>query len=123
MEHTHKHTAALLSAQAEWDIATNAYSRHAGAMEWEAFLLAKQKVQRLRERHQASHDLTYRKLSPTTQTILRLLQQQPDMSYAHMMHHGTLTKDQVRHGLLWLIKNGMIEKIKAGQYRILHCNN
>jgi hypothetical protein len=111
-------------------------------MEWEAFLAAKSKVLHLRHLQQSpshqpspmplqsspehshviSYDLTYRKLSPTTQTILRLLQQHPHFTYKDFMHYGTLTKDQVRHGLLWLIKNGMIEKIKAGQYRILLCN-
>jgi len=111
-------------AQVEWDKATNAYSRYPGTEEWQAFLVAKKKVKELKSLKQASTNLKNwyssipDKKASTTERIESFLRTVSEASYADMTQHCHLTKDQLRHGLLRLLKDDKITKIKIGLYKI-----
>ncbi len=114
----------IAEAQAEWDKATNAYSRYPGGEEWKAFLDAKKKVEYLQNIKQSLTNLKTRQAcvtnigASTPEKILSFLKTVSESNYADIIKQCHLTKDQVRHALLKLLKDKRIEKVKQGWYKI-----
>ena len=106
----------LIKAQEAWDNATNAYSRYKGLKEWEVFLECKEQVLRLRRL--LTKPVSSAEVS-TSQKIYVLLQSSIGFSSSDICNALEITKDQLRHGLLKLLDEGKIEKIKMGFYRAL----
>lgn len=124
----------LMKAQEDWDKATNAYSRYPSIENWQAFLECKAKVLRLKELLEppapsvsvlpvsvpavpAVPSAPSANLS-TSERIYALLQSRKELSSSEMCQNLGITKDQLRHGLLKLLKEGKIEKITTGFYRV-----
>jgi len=114
----------LMKAQGAWDHATNAYSRYPSAENWQAFLECKAKVLHLKELlEQPVSASTSVPAAPsanlsTSERIYALLHARKELSSSEICQNLTITKDQLRHGLLKLLKEDKIEKVKAGLYKI-----
>lgn len=114
----------IAEAQEAWDEATNAYSRRPNAENWQRFLECKRIVLALRE--PVVRDLrTPEKQKEATKTadikiydFLMGLYPQIIESKKIMTECG-ITKDQMRHGLLKLLAQRKIEKIKTGYYQAI----
>jgi predicted Rossmann fold nucleotide-binding protein DprA/Smf involved in DNA uptake len=114
---------ALMKAQEAWDQATNAYSRYPGTENWRAFLECKAKVLRLKELLEPPAPPIPVPVDPSTplstsERIHALLHNRKELSSSEMWQNLGITKDQLRHGLLKLLKEGKIEKVKTGFYRV-----
>ena len=109
----------LMKAQEAWDHATNAYSRYPSTENWQTFLECKAKVLRLQEllEQLVLSSLPTSSLS-TSEKIYDLLKAQQKLGFSEMCHKLAITKDQLRHGLLKLLKEDKIEKVKTGLYKI-----
>jgi predicted Rossmann fold nucleotide-binding protein DprA/Smf involved in DNA uptake len=115
----------IVEAQAEWDGATNAYSRYPSAENWQDVLTAKRKVKELQDLKHATEEEQAKTLErvlqkerPTTEKVQSFLRTVPESSYAEIIKQCGITKDQLRHALLKLLKEEKIEKIKTGWYRL-----
>lgn len=108
----------IAEAQAEWDAATNAYSRYPGTEEWQTFLDAKKKVYTLKGLLKTDNAKPLNGEMPTDKKVEAFLQTVPESNYAGIMEHCHITKDQLRHALLKLLKDQRIEKVKTGWYKI-----
>lgn len=112
----------LIQAQKEWDDATNAYNRRPNFENWQRFLECKRIVLALRE--PVIKDFwTPEKQKEVTKTADAkiydfLMSLYPQiMESKKIMTECGITKDQMRHGLLKLLAQGKIEKIKTGFYQ------
>ena len=108
-----------MKVQEAWDRATNAYSRYPSFENWQTFLDCKERVLRMREilEQSASSSLPTSGLS-TSEKIYDLLKAQQKSGSSEMCEKLMITKDQLRHGLIKLLKEDKIEKIKTGLYKI-----
>lgn len=114
----------IAKAQEAWDEATNAYSRRPNAENWQRFLECKRIVLALKK--PVVRDLrTPEKQKEATKTadikiydFLMGLYPQIIESKKIMTECG-ITKDQMRHGLLKLLDQRKIEKIKTGYYQAI----
>ena len=113
-----------MKAQEAWDHATNAYSRYPSAENWQDFLECKAKVLHLKELlEQPTPSSASVPAAPsanlsTSERIYALLHARKELSSSEMCQNLTLTKDQLRHGLLKLLKEDKIEKVTTGFYRV-----
>lgn len=114
----------LDQAQEAWDEATNAYSRRPTSENWQRFLECKRIVLALRE-PVIKDFLTREKKKEIKETadnkiydFLRGLYPQIIESKKIMTECG-ITKDQMRHGFLRLLKQKKIEKIGTGYYQAI----
>ena len=118
----------LMKAQEDWDKATHDYSRYPSTENWQAFLECKAKVLRLKELlNPPALTVPVPPVSvpadpsanlSTSEIIYALLQSRKELSSSEMCQNLGITKDQLRHGLLKLLKEGRIEKITTGFYRV-----
>lgn len=111
----------IAEAQAEWDAATNAYSRYPGTEEWQTFLDAKKKVHILKgllKEDKPPPIASRQKETTSAEKVLAFLKTAAEVTYSDIMIHCNLSKDQVRHALLKLQKDETVEKIKTGVYKI-----
>lgn len=113
----------LDQAQEAWDEATNAYSRRPNAENWQRFLECKRIVLSLRE-PVIKESLMPEKKKEIKETADNkiydfLLSLYPQIIESkEIMRECNITKDKMRHGLLKLLDQGKIEKIKTGYYQI-----
>jgi len=117
-----------MKAQEDWDRATHAYSRYPSTENWQTFLECKARVVRLKELlEQPAPPVPVPPISvpadpsanlSTSERIYTLLQSSKELSSSEMCQNLGITKDQLRHGLLKLLKEGRIEKITTGFYRV-----
>ena len=109
-----------MKAQEAWDHATNAYSRYPSAENWQAFLECKAKVLLLEQPTPSSASVPAAPSAnlSTSERIYALLHARKELSSSEMCQNLTLTKDQLRHGLLKLLKEDKIEKVTTGFYRV-----
>jgi len=115
---TYKPTEEILrKAQEAWDAATNAYNRYPGSENWEKFLECKDRVLRLKEQLEKPAISPALSLS-TSEKIYTFLQSRKELSSSEICQSLKITKDQLRHGLLKLLDEGKIEKIKTGFYKV-----
>jgi hypothetical protein len=122
LQMTHRPTKeTLMKAQEAWDHATNAYSHYPSAENWQDFLECKAKVLHLKELLEqptpSSASVPSANLS-TSERIYALLHTRKELSSSEMCQNLTLTKDQLRHGLLKLLQEDKIEKVKTGLYKV-----
>jgi predicted Rossmann fold nucleotide-binding protein DprA/Smf involved in DNA uptake len=106
----------LIQAQKEWDDATNAYSRRPNADNWHRFLECKRIVLALKNPVVRDLRTPEKKADDKIYDFLLSLYPQIIESKKIMTECG-ITKDQMRHGLLKLLDQGKIEKIKTGYYQ------
>lgn len=111
-----------MKAQEAWDHATNAYSRYPSAENWQTFLECKAKVLRLKEFLEqpslSSAPATPSATLSTSERIYHLFQDRQELSSSEILQGLNITKDQLRHGLLKLLQEGKIEKVKTELYRV-----
>jgi hypothetical protein len=108
----------IAEAQAEWDAATNAYSRYPGTEEWQTFLDAKKKVYTLKGLLKTDNAKPLKGEMPTDKKVEEFLRTVPESNYPEIIEQCHITKDQLRHALLKLLKDQRIEKVRTGRYRI-----
>ena len=106
----------LIQAQKKWDEATNAYNRRPNAENWQRFLECKRIVLSLRE--PLVRDLRTPEKKTDDKIYDFLLSLYPQIIESKEIMRGcNITKDKMRHGLLKLLDQGKIEKIKTGYYQ------
>jgi predicted transcriptional regulator len=101
---------------AERDRVINAYTRYPGTKEWEAVLAVKKKLRVLESERLVEHP------PKVPQKILNFLETVTEASSAEMVKQCNITRHQLRHGLLKLLKDQQIEKLKTGLYRVMDRN-
>lgn len=106
----------IAKAQEVWDEATNAYSRRPNAENWQRFLECKRIVLALKNPVVRDLRTDEKKADDKIYDFLLSLYPQIIESKKIMTECG-ITKDQMRHGLLKLLAQRKIEKIKTGYYQ------
>lgn len=108
----------ISKAQEAWDEATNAYSRRPNAENWQRFLECKRIVLSLKE--PIVRDLRTPEKKTDDKIYDFLLSLYPQIIESKkIMRECNITKDKMRHGLLKLLDQGKIEKIKTGYYQAI----